>query len=321
MPTTSRPAGRPAGDALSGGPAGRVFLGLKLDLAGFVVAFKSRDLARLGADCRVTAYRKFITRKPADAEALISATRPEEMPPGRVVYDTPAYWQVARSGGKDFLRVGAANREGHFCGVLGLESSPGPAGGAPRRFLLQLDLSRVKPSLVQGADLVSRHIAIMMMHPEGILLHGAGLIDGRRGICLGGHSGAGKTTITRMLSGSQPGLTVLSDDKVALRRIDGAWRIYGTPWPGEGKLASNGSAPLERLLFLRQAGSNGLRRLGRLDATASLLRRVFCPWWDKGMMERTMETCDRLSRDVPAYELSFTRSEATAPWLRSTWTL
>jgi hypothetical protein len=127
-----------------------------------------------------------------------------------------------------------------------------------------------------------------------------------RGVVLAGVSGAGKTTFSRLAAG-RPGWEPLSDDRVIVRLPDGTReaRAHGTPWPGDGRIAANESAPLERLVFLSQADRTEVRFLAPREAAARLMAMASIPWYDAERLGASLEACERLLERVPAALLAF----------------
>ena len=88
---------------------------------------------------------------------------------------------------------------------------------------------------------------LLMVHllarGRGVAIHGSGVVDADgRGTLFAGQSGAGKTTMARLWL-SEPGVKILSDERVVLRQEgDDVW-MYGTPWHGDGRIANQGRAP------------------------------------------------------------------------------
>ncbi len=69
---------------------------------------------------------------------------------------------------------------------------------------------------------------------RGVEVHACGVVDpAGQGYLFAGQSDAGKTTIARLWQKVE-GMTVLSDDRIILRNIEGRLWMYGTPWHGEG---------------------------------------------------------------------------------------
>ncbi len=144
----------------------------------------------------------------------------------------------------------------------------------------------------------------ILAQDEGVLLHAAGARFGEDGFLFPGRSGAGKSTLVRLLAAS-PEVEVLSDDRVAVRKVDGTFRAFGTPWPGEARIARNGSVPLSGVFFLSHAPFDAIRGVAVGDALERLLPVASVPWYDREVMPRVLDFCGDLLRHVPAYELHF----------------
>ena len=102
---------------------------------------------------------------------------------------------------------------------------------------LELDaLSPVDPLEYPLDELLVVH---MLSRGRGVEVHAAGVVDsdGRGFLCVG-ESGAGKSTLARIWL-EFPGIEILSDDRVILRRDGDHIAMHGTPWHGEGRLVSN----------------------------------------------------------------------------------
>lgn len=138
---------------------------------------------------------------------------------------------------------------------------------------------------------------------EGAIMHACGLELGAGSFLFPGKSGAGKTTISRLL-GSR-GHPMLSDDRVVVRKIDGAFHAYGTPWAGEGRIAENRRVPLKGMLFLRKSDQNRIEKISPIDAFHRLMPVTSIPWFDADVLPFSLAFCEDLITRVPAYDLHF----------------
>jgi hypothetical protein len=136
-------------------------------------------------------------------------------------------------------------------------------------------------------------------------VHSCGLVVGGRALVFCGQSGAGKTTTALLWKRHRRGTEVLSDDRIVLRfRGARAW-AHGTPWHGIGRFALPTARPLAALFFLEQADETRIERLAPAAAAALLFARGFSPIWDGSAVERVLDTCERIVRQVPCHRFRF----------------
>jgi hypothetical protein len=138
----------------------------------------------------------------------------------------------------------------------------------------------------------------------GVLFHASGIIYQGHGYLFSGHGGVGKTTIARLFS-THPGTLVVNDDKVLVRKEPGGFRMYGTPWHGDGGWASPRSAPLKRVFILKQSGENYVRSLKAVEAVGLMLARTFTTLWDNEKIAFNIKFLEALTQSVPCQELGF----------------
>ncbi len=141
---------------------------------------------------------------------------------------------------------------------------------------------------------------------EGVELHAFAVVqeNQEQGLIFTGMSGAGKSTLTRLWQ-KRPGATILSDDRVILRKMAGGYKIYGTPWHGDAIGVSNKSASIDKIFILKQALHNGVTQLNPAVAAAKLMARCFPTFWDAEGMSATLKIITELSQTVPCYEFEF----------------
>ncbi len=150
---------------------------------------------------------------------------------------------------------------------------------------------------------------LLVMHwlaqGRGVEVHGCGLIDSvAGGQLLIGHSGAGKSTTTRLWTSTR-NVEVLSDDRIILRRNPDGLRMYGTPWHGECGLASARSADISRIFVIEHGSENKITRLSPSQAVAEIFVRSFVPFHDREGLDRTLRYLQELASVVACYRFQF----------------
>lgn len=139
---------------------------------------------------------------------------------------------------------------------------------------------------------------------EGALIHAAGVEYNGRGFIFPGRSGAGKSTLSRQLAACNK-ISLLSDDRVVVRKTNDTFKAFGTPWAGEGGIAINKHVPLSGIFFISHAGYNEIEEIKPRKALEKLLPVVSIPWYDPEVLDKVLLFCDDLISSVPAYDLSF----------------
>jgi hypothetical protein len=160
--------------------------------------------------------------------------------------------------------------------------------------------------------LLMNHLAFL----DGFIVHAAGVIFDGRGFVFAGVSGAGKTTVIRQCMANSQDMKFLSDDRIIVRKVNGQYRAYGTPWPGDARIAENDSAPLKGLFLLTKAGSNSIVTLKPSQTLRRLFPVVSCPWYDTERLPRVLDTCEKIVSEIPCYEFKFTPDERAVKTVR-----
>ncbi len=142
---------------------------------------------------------------------------------------------------------------------------------------------------------------------NGFLLHAATVIRNGKAYVFTGRSGAGKSTVASL----SPKGSVLTDEISLLRRENGEWRAYGTPFWGEFRAAgSNTSAPVRGIFRLVQAAENRVTPLRPVEMIRALLPNVLFFSSESEANRRLLEIVGRASEELPGFELAFRKDPA-----------
>jgi hypothetical protein len=155
---------------------------------------------------------------------------------------------------------------------------------------------------------------LLIMHrltqEKAVELHGCGIVGpGGASNLFVGHSGAGKSTTTRLWTAHED-VDVLSDDRIIVRDHSGQIFMYGTPWHGEAAFASPGRAPLRRILILEHGRGNVLTRLSKSQAVAELFARSFVPFHRHEYVDSALSFLEYVADSVPCYRYAFEPEQA-----------
>ncbi len=143
----------------------------------------------------------------------------------------------------------------------------------------------------------------LLARGKGVEIHACGLIDPQgHGHLLVGKSATGKTTMAKLWQ-DIPGVTILSDDRIILRKSDGKIWMYGTPWHGEGGMAFATRNPLARIYFLHKGLSNELLPQREAEATMRLMACSFPPFYNREGLDFTLAFIGEVAKEIPCFEL------------------
>ena len=151
-----------------------------------------------------------------------------------------------------------------------------------------------------------------LLRYNGLMLHASAAALGGRAYLFSGPCGRGKSTHTRLWQQTfGEAVQVFNDDKPALRRLDGRWFAYGTPWCGKDGINLNQKWPLGGICFLEKAQENRIRRLPPAEALPLVMAQTtyrLSPQY----MELLLTSLDSLLRQIPVFLLENRPEEAAA---------
>jgi hypothetical protein len=164
-------------------------------------------------------------------------------------------------------------------------------------------------------------VAPLLADRQACLLHSAGLVIDDEGLLFVGHSDAGKSTTTQLVSGALGSrVTILCDDRNIVRSwpegFEGGrpgFYVHGTWSHGDVPVVSSRGASLRAVLFLEQATVNELVPLpDRSDVWPRLLATLIKPFATSYWWNRQLDVLEALAASVPCYTMRFDRSGAIA---------
>lgn len=238
----------------------------------------------------------------AGVRIAVRVAEPQPPAPGSLRFDSDGgIFDVAREG-EEF--VIALRIRGELVRTVRFDAdfTRGELTVAPDSFYAR---QRMYPLAYPLDEVVFLH---RVVREGGLLLHAAGLARDDRGRVFTGPSGAGKTTLTRLMQ-HRAGLRVLSDDRIVLRPEGCGVRIFGTPWHGEAELSEAGSARLVGIHAIHHAPGVVEQSLSGAEAAGALLGNAFLPAHDPVGSREALAFADHVVCGVPVSRLGFARDE------------
>lgn len=137
---------------------------------------------------------------------------------------------------------------------------------------------------------------------DGMVLHASAVVRDGKAYLFSAPCGTGKSTHTALWCRVFPDAVILNDDKPALRRENGRWYAYGTPWSGKTDQNLNLRTELAGICLLRRGEANEIRPFGGAKAIHDLLEQTVRPREPK-LMGNLLNLLDRLLAEVPVWEM------------------
>ncbi len=138
---------------------------------------------------------------------------------------------------------------------------------------------------------------------DGMLLHSSAVVLDGFAYLFTAPCGTGKSTHTALwqtVFGDRA--AILNDDKPALRRIDGKWYAYGTPWSGKDDKSINMRVPLGGICVLARGEENRIVPFGGFPAVHALMEQTTRSR-DAAFTNRMLTLLDTLLTEVPVFRM------------------
>ena len=152
--------------------------------------------------------------------------------------------------------------------------------------------------------------AVEVLRFQGFQLHASAVMLDGKAYLFSAPSGTGKSTHTEKWC-RLFGARIINDDKPTLRRTDGVWTVYGTPWSGKNDLSCPVGVPLGGVAFLERGSVNEIGRLSPIEAVPAILRECL-QFSHKGCAKRQLELVDLLLREAPIFRLACRNDDEAA---------
>lgn len=149
----------------------------------------------------------------------------------------------------------------------------------------------------------------------GLIGHGSTLELDKAGYLFVGNSGAGKSTISRILR-DELEAKQLSDDRFILRRDDhGGIIAYGNPFDTKIERSSNSYVKISRIFFLEHSPINHCGQIPEEDVVCNLLKIFILPYWDRDLLRWSIDFLGEISLCCRAFFLQFVPDCSIAKYL------
>ena len=142
-----------------------------------------------------------------------------------------------------------------------------------------------------------------LLNFDGMMLHSSCVVVDGKAYLFTADSGTGKSTHTKLwLDFFGDRAFILNDDKPALRREDGIWYAYGTPWSGKYDISVDARIPVAGIAAIERGETNEITPFRGIQAINAIMRQVNRPKAAEYRI-KLMELMDKLITEVPVWRL------------------
>ncbi len=159
---------------------------------------------------------------------------------------------------------------------------------------------------------VRLYTSLLCIEHGGLPAHGSCVyIKGKGAYIFSGKSGAGKTTIARMLKRFG---NVFNDEFNLLTTVNNTFHVFSNPFTSIQNMnfCSTGSSPLKKIFFLNKSDKNYSKAISHKEKVFNILKNTYTfplsdAYWDK-----LLETANKIVHEIPSEMLYFSLGENSA---------
>ena len=157
-----------------------------------------------------------------------------------------------------------------------------------------------------------KYIYIMLERYDAFFFHCSSIAVDNKAVMFTAKSGTGKSTHRNLwIKNFGDKVTVINDDKPIIRKIDGKFYVYGTPWQGKENLGSNVRVPAYALCFLSRSETNSIGPMDSLSVVAKMMNQIVRPK-DPILMTKALDLLDGFLQQVTCYDLRVNMEDEAA---------
>lgn len=139
---------------------------------------------------------------------------------------------------------------------------------------------------------------------NGFFFHSSSLMLDDEAYLFTAVSGTGKSTHTALWRKLfKEKVVMINDDKPIIRKKDGVFYVYGTPWMGKSDIGNNVKAPVKAVYILQRGEKNSAVRVKPGAVFKNILEATVVPT-DRRNMEKLLELLDEFFSSVPLFLLT-----------------
>lgn len=145
-----------------------------------------------------------------------------------------------------------------------------------------------------------------LLEIDGMMLHSSAVVRDGYAYLFSGPSRVGKSTHTSLWTELYDDAVIINDDKPALRRVDGRWYAYGTPWSGKHPINRNLKAVLAGICILERGEGTAISTITRKEAFIEIFAQSTRYQLSEKRMDCLLGHISSLISEIPVYRMHCT---------------
>lgn len=142
-----------------------------------------------------------------------------------------------------------------------------------------------------------------LLENNAFMLHSSFVSWLGNGILFTAPSGTGKSTQADLWQQYEDA-EIYNGDRTIVRKIDGVYHGFGSPYAGSSGIYRNETAPIRAIIVLTQAPENHIERLTGTNAFVPLYRETLMNTWNPAYMEKMADLLMDAASSIPIYHLA-----------------
>lgn len=142
-----------------------------------------------------------------------------------------------------------------------------------------------------------------LLENNAFMLHSSFVSYFDNGILFTAPSGTGKSTQADLWH-QYEGAEIYNGDRTIVRKIDGIYHGFGSPYAGSSGIYRNETAPVRAIVVLTQAPENHIEQLTGKNAFVPLYRETLMNTWNPAYMEKMTDLLMDAAANIPVYHLA-----------------
>lgn len=267
-------------------------------------------------------YRDFICNDRADAEINVHCDTLPEYPRDKLIFDGEENWRFYQNKSGYVMELfDTLTHEKCAVGFMKPDFSSSDIYISPQWALVRHSSGKgLNPPCWSFPFLMQPFGQLLLINllagNRGIMVHGLGINDRGKGMVFVGRSGAGKSTMAEFYK-DEKGAIVLNDERIIIKKKDGRFRVYGTPWPGMAMTVSSQGIPVDKLFFIHHAPENTVSSQDTVSSLNCLFPQMFLSFWDRNALDCALKLSEELISGVECRRLGFIKDRSVIDFVRA----